>query len=258
MSNLRDRCLSHFATLDIPLRPEALDAALSNAEKDGLSHLSFLDELIGPQLPPVTSARWNVVSGRRTSPRPKPWKASTGSSIPRLSTGCRSKSWPPAISSGAAVLLGKAAGKPSEAAIRPTEIGVRASGFMLLMAVVFLLHLINGARAECLYTMGMDFDAVRDHEAASRAYRQGLKLDAGMAGCVMAWRWRCIVRIAFPKPWTKPHWRPGRTRTRIWRCLIRARILQRRGDRRSAPHLPACPAARSNAPLGRDRHQTYR
>ena len=90
---------------------------------------------------------------------------------PTTSTGCRSKSWPPAISSGAAVLLGKAAGKPSEAAIRPTEIGVRASGFMLLMAVVFLLHLINGARAECLYTMGMDFDAVGDPEAASRAYR---------------------------------------------------------------------------------------
>jgi DNA replication protein DnaC len=49
MPNLRDRCLTHFATLDIPLRPEALDAALSKAEKDGLSHLSFLDQLIGPQ-----------------------------------------------------------------------------------------------------------------------------------------------------------------------------------------------------------------
>ncbi|HEY6274655.1 MAG TPA: IS21-like element helper ATPase IstB [Terriglobales bacterium] len=49
MANLRDRCLSHFATLGIPLQPEALDALLSQAEKEGLSHLSFLDQLIGPQ-----------------------------------------------------------------------------------------------------------------------------------------------------------------------------------------------------------------
>jgi DNA replication protein DnaC len=48
MANLRDRCLNHFATLDIPLRPEALDAVLSKAEKESLSHLSFLDQLIGP------------------------------------------------------------------------------------------------------------------------------------------------------------------------------------------------------------------
>jgi len=34
-------------------------------------------------------------------PNPKPWKVLTGSSIPSPSTGCRSKSWPPAISSAA-------------------------------------------------------------------------------------------------------------------------------------------------------------
>ena len=36
-ANPRDRCLSHFATLGIPLAPEALDALLSKAEKEGLS-----------------------------------------------------------------------------------------------------------------------------------------------------------------------------------------------------------------------------
>ena len=49
MANLRDRCLSHFAMLGIPLRPEALDEALSKAEMEGLAHLSFLDQLLGPQ-----------------------------------------------------------------------------------------------------------------------------------------------------------------------------------------------------------------
>ena len=49
MANLRDRCLSHFKTLGIPLPSEALDTLLSKAEKEGLSHLHFLDELIGTQ-----------------------------------------------------------------------------------------------------------------------------------------------------------------------------------------------------------------
>lgn len=48
MANLRDRCLSHFRTLGIPLQAEALDAILSKAEKETLSHLSFLDQLLGP------------------------------------------------------------------------------------------------------------------------------------------------------------------------------------------------------------------
>lgn len=49
MTNLRDRCLSHFATLGIPLQPEALDGVLAKAEKENLSHLDFLDQLIGEQ-----------------------------------------------------------------------------------------------------------------------------------------------------------------------------------------------------------------
>jgi len=46
---LRDRCLQHFQTLRIPLPPEALDRLLSQAEKETLSHLTFLDYLLGPQ-----------------------------------------------------------------------------------------------------------------------------------------------------------------------------------------------------------------
>jgi len=48
MTNLRDRCLGHFQTLAIPLRPDALDGALSKAEKENLPHLGFLDQLLGP------------------------------------------------------------------------------------------------------------------------------------------------------------------------------------------------------------------
>ena len=48
MTNLRDRCLSHFKTLGIPLQPDTLDGALSKAEKESLPHLSFLDQLLGP------------------------------------------------------------------------------------------------------------------------------------------------------------------------------------------------------------------
>jgi len=48
MANLRDHCLNHCKTLGIPLQPEALDALLSKAEKEGLSLLSFLDQFLGP------------------------------------------------------------------------------------------------------------------------------------------------------------------------------------------------------------------
>ena len=48
-TNLRDRCLSHFATLGIPFRPESLDVLLTKAEKENLSHLDFLHQLIGEQ-----------------------------------------------------------------------------------------------------------------------------------------------------------------------------------------------------------------
>ena len=48
-AQLRDECLSHCATLGIPLESATLDEALSKAEKDGLSHLHFLDLLLGGQ-----------------------------------------------------------------------------------------------------------------------------------------------------------------------------------------------------------------
>ena len=48
MTSLRDRCLSHFQTLGILLPPDTLDAALSKADKESLSHLSFLDQFLGP------------------------------------------------------------------------------------------------------------------------------------------------------------------------------------------------------------------
>ena len=46
---LRDRCLSHFATLRIPVEAAALDELLTQAEKEGYSHLSFLDRLLGAE-----------------------------------------------------------------------------------------------------------------------------------------------------------------------------------------------------------------
>ncbi|PYU85216.1 MAG: hypothetical protein DMG50_01835 [Acidobacteria bacterium] len=49
ITNLRDRCLNHFATLGIPMRPESLDVLLAKAEKEKLSNLDFLDQLIGEQ-----------------------------------------------------------------------------------------------------------------------------------------------------------------------------------------------------------------
>jgi DNA replication protein DnaC len=41
--------LSHCATLGIPLEATSLDALLSRAEKESLSHLQFLDLLLGEQ-----------------------------------------------------------------------------------------------------------------------------------------------------------------------------------------------------------------
>src|SRR6266568_6250620 len=46
---LRDRCLSHCATLRIPLEGVALDELLARAEKESFSHLRFLDLLLGTQ-----------------------------------------------------------------------------------------------------------------------------------------------------------------------------------------------------------------
>ena len=48
-TQLRDRCLSHFATLRVPVQPGALDELLTRAEKEHLSYLSFLDRLLGAE-----------------------------------------------------------------------------------------------------------------------------------------------------------------------------------------------------------------
>lgn len=46
---LRQRALEHFQILRVPIGEEILDQVLTRAEKDGLSHLAFLDILIGDQ-----------------------------------------------------------------------------------------------------------------------------------------------------------------------------------------------------------------
>jgi DNA replication protein DnaC len=46
---LRDRCLSHFAALRIPIAAVALDELLVRAEKESFSHLDFLDRLLGAE-----------------------------------------------------------------------------------------------------------------------------------------------------------------------------------------------------------------
>src|SRR5260370_16312340 len=46
---LPDRCLSHFATLRIPVEAAVLDELLTRAEKERFSHLGFLDRLLGAE-----------------------------------------------------------------------------------------------------------------------------------------------------------------------------------------------------------------
>src|SRR5215470_2108381 len=46
---LRDLCLSHFKILRIPITPNDLDTVLDRADKESLSHLMFLDLLLGQQ-----------------------------------------------------------------------------------------------------------------------------------------------------------------------------------------------------------------
>jgi DNA replication protein DnaC len=48
-ASLRDLCLSHFQILRIPITPNDLDAVLERADKQTLSHLHFLDLLLGQQ-----------------------------------------------------------------------------------------------------------------------------------------------------------------------------------------------------------------
>ena len=99
MTDLRDRCLSHFQTLGIPLRPDTLDGALSKAEKESLPHLSFLDQLLGP---PAAARHERAVERRIREARfaePKTLEGFDWKLIPRPSTASRSKNWPRAISS---------------------------------------------------------------------------------------------------------------------------------------------------------------
>ncbi|MGH8247632.1 MAG: IS21-like element helper ATPase IstB [Gammaproteobacteria bacterium] len=46
---LRDLCLNYFKILRIPITPNDLDAVLDRADKESLSHLKFLDLLLGQQ-----------------------------------------------------------------------------------------------------------------------------------------------------------------------------------------------------------------
>src|SRR5437667_1345840 len=46
-ASLRDLCLNHFQILRIPITPNDLDAVLERADKQTLSHLKFLDLLLG-------------------------------------------------------------------------------------------------------------------------------------------------------------------------------------------------------------------
>jgi DNA replication protein DnaC len=48
-TSLRERVLSHFAALGVPLTSEAFDAALLRAEKEALSYLDLLDRILGEQ-----------------------------------------------------------------------------------------------------------------------------------------------------------------------------------------------------------------
>ena len=48
-ASVGDLCLSHFQILGIPITPNDLDSVLDRADKETLSHLKFLDLLLGQQ-----------------------------------------------------------------------------------------------------------------------------------------------------------------------------------------------------------------
>jgi hypothetical protein len=96
---LRDRCLSHFTTLRIPVQPAALDELLTRAEKENLSYLNFLDRLLGAE---AGARRARAASAMRVSLRPRHSRGLTGTSTRERSAGRRSRSSPPATSSGGA------------------------------------------------------------------------------------------------------------------------------------------------------------
>src|ERR1039457_900665 len=100
---LRDRCLSHCATLGIPLEGAWLDELLSRAEKESLSLCTFSICCWGHRPTRAGNAPSRGAFGKPVLRTARPWKGSTGSSTPKPSTACRSKNWPAAISSGAAI-----------------------------------------------------------------------------------------------------------------------------------------------------------
>ena len=46
---LRDQILDHLQTLRVPMTPTQLDEALARAEREGLSHLQFVHDLLADQ-----------------------------------------------------------------------------------------------------------------------------------------------------------------------------------------------------------------
>jgi len=92
---LRDRCLSHFATLRIPVEAAVLDELLTRAEKERFSHLGFLDRLLGAE----ADARRERAVARR---------------IRKRSTDYNWKNWPPATSSVARPIWSWSAGAALE------------------------------------------------------------------------------------------------------------------------------------------------
>ena len=59
--NLRERVLDDAKTLRLPLPEEVLDAALFHAEQEGLSHLEFLQRILGE---PAMRARQRAIERR--------------------------------------------------------------------------------------------------------------------------------------------------------------------------------------------------
>jgi len=60
-ANLRERVLDDAKTLKLPLSAEALDAALARAEQEGLSHLNFLELILGE---PAARSRGRAIERR--------------------------------------------------------------------------------------------------------------------------------------------------------------------------------------------------
>ncbi|NQT37598.1 MAG: ATP-binding protein [Planctomycetes bacterium] len=60
-TSLRERVLDDVKTLKLPLSAETLDAALARAEQEGLSHLNFLERILGE---PAARSRQRAIERR--------------------------------------------------------------------------------------------------------------------------------------------------------------------------------------------------